>query len=155
MSDPTPTEYSPEGLCRMLTAGAAAIGRTTVRAAVHLLTFTELPHRRDFPSLIVFEYVDEGELRVPAAFVRDWAALPDSRAADRIGGGDQRMLALAVSLATGGPVDLAANVGVGGHAHARRVIEAIAIATGYGEMYAVTPTAKLDEMLAARDALTR
>jgi len=152
MSD---TEYSPEALCDLLTAGATAIGRPNVQAAVHLLTFTSLPHRRDFPSLIVFEYVDTDGVSAPAAFVRDWKALPASRAADRIGSGDARMLALAVGLATGEPVDLRENVAVGGHAHARRVIEAIAIATGYGEMFTVTPTPKLDELLAARDALTR
>lgn len=144
-------ELSADELCQMLTAGANAIDRTNVRAAVHLLTFTALPHRRRFAELIDVEDVDG---RVPvAAFVRNWKALPGSPAADRLAGGDQRLLALAVSLATGEPVDLAANAAASGYAYARRVIEAIAIATGYSNMYAITSTPALDEMLAANDAL--
>jgi hypothetical protein len=48
------------------------------------------------------------------------------------------MVTLAVSLAGGQSIDLAANVAVSGPAHARRVIEAIAIATGYDNTWAVT-----------------
>ncbi|MEV0732264.1 hypothetical protein [Polymorphospora sp. NPDC050346] len=81
--------------------------------------------------------------------MRDWKALPTSAAANRLASGDKRLLALAVSLACGEPVDLADNVTVGGHAYARRVIEAIAIATGYAEHYEIV----LTEILAARDAL--
>ncbi len=73
--------------------------------------------------------------------------------AERLGGGDQRLLALAVSLATGAPVDLAANVSVGGFAHIRRVIEAIAIAAGGADLYAITPTEKLNQLIADRDAM--
>jgi hypothetical protein len=90
---------------------------------------------------------------VLAAFVRDWAALAEGPAISYRTGGDARMLALAASLASGQPVDLAANVGVGGHAHARRVIEAFAIATGTAELYAITPTPALHEPLAQFDAL--
>lgn len=89
-------------------------------AAVHLLTFTELPHRRGFADLVDVETVDAPDGPVLAAFVRDWTALHQSPAAERLSGAHDRMLALAVSLATGEPVDLAGTVGVGGHAHARQ-----------------------------------
>jgi len=147
-----PTTYSADEMSEMLVAGAAAIDRTNVSAAVHLLTFTSLPHRPAFAELVDVEDVAGGDGPGLAAFVR-WKELPGSKAADRLGGADQRLLALAVSLATGEPVDLAANLSVGGHAYARRVIEAVAIATGYGEHYEITPTAKLDRLIAERDAL--
>jgi hypothetical protein len=148
-----PTTYSPDELTQMLVAGAQALGRTNVQAAVHLLTFTSLPHRRAFAELVEVENVDWQDGPVLAAFVKNWKVLPGSAAADRLGGGDQRLLALAVSLAGGEPVDLSTNLSVGGYAHARRVIEAVAIATGYGEHYEITPTAKLDQLIAERDAL--
>jgi hypothetical protein len=154
-----PTTHSPDELAQMLVAGAQAIGRTNVQAAIHLLTFTSLPHRHAFPELLdVFpaldvEDVDGRDGPALAAYVKDWKALPGSAAADRLGGGDQRLLALAVSLAVGEPVDLSANLSVGGYAHARRVIEAMAIATGYSEHYEIRPTARLDQMIAEREAL--
>jgi hypothetical protein len=150
---PVPTTHSPDELTQMLVAGAQATGRTNVQAAIHLLTFTSLPHRHAFPELLDVEDVDGRDGPALAAFVKDWKSLPDSPAADRLGGGDQRLLALAVSLAAGEPVDLSANLSVGGYAHARRVIEAMAIATGYSEHYEIRPTAKLDQMIADRDAL--
>jgi hypothetical protein len=122
-----------------------------VYAAVHLLTFTELPGRASFADLVDVEDINAGGgAPTLAAFVRDWKEL---RTASHLGSACQRLLTLAASLATGEPVDFAENVSGLGHAHARRVIEAIAIATGQGEMYAITPTPALDEMLARRDAL--
>jgi hypothetical protein len=146
------TQYNREQMNDLLAAGAQQIDRWPVYAAIHLLTFTDLPGRPHFTDLVDIEDTEDTEDTdgPVAAFVRDWKALPDTRG---LGSGSQRLLALAASLATGDPVDLSANVCVGGHAHARRVIEAIAIATGYGEMYEVRPTTKLDEMLAAQDAL--
>jgi hypothetical protein len=157
---PVTTTYSPDELTQMLVAGAQTIGRTNVQAAIHLLTYTSLPHRHTFPALlnilpalIDWEDVDGRDSPALAAYVKDWKSLPDSPAADRLGGGDQRLLALAVSLAVGEPVDLSANLSVGGYAHARRVIEAMAIATGYHEHYEIRPTAKLDQLIAEREAL--
>ncbi|WP_047891181.1 hypothetical protein [Micromonospora sp. RV43] len=150
----SPTAYTPDQLTELLVAGATCTDRNNISAAVHLITFTSLPHRARFGELLDVDDVDGPDgLRTTAAFVRDWKTLPDSPAADRLASGDQRLIALAVSLATGEPVDLRDNASVGGHAYARRVIEAIAIATGYAEHYEITPTAKLHEMLAARDAL--
>lgn len=149
MNEHSTTKYSREQMNDLLVAGAQQIDRWPVYAAVHLLTFTDLPGRPSFTDLVEIEDTEDTDGPV-AAFVRDWKALPDTRG---LGSGSQRLLALAASLATRDPVDLSANVCVGGHAHARRVIEAIAIATGYGEMYEIRPTTKLDEMLAAQDAL--
>jgi len=154
--------YSGDELREMLVVGAGICGPSTLQAAVHLLTFTELPARRGFAELLEFEDADGpatpaevADRRLGlAAFVTDWTALPSSPVAHRLGSGDARLLALAVSLAENQPVDLRTNITVGGHVHARRVIEAMAIATGYGEHYQITPTAALDELLAARDALT-
>jgi hypothetical protein len=85
--------------------------------------------------------------------VRDWHAVESVATTRRWGTGAERLVALAVSLATGDPVDLRDAVIGGGFAHARRVIEAIAIATGHGAHYEITPTAKLDQLIADRDAL--
>jgi hypothetical protein len=147
------TTYSADEMSQMLVAGAKATGRTNVQAAVHLLTFTALPHRQAFAELVEVEDVGWADGPVLAAFVKDWKVLPGSKAADRLGGGDQRLLALAVSLAGAESVDLSVNLAVGGYAYARRVIEAMAIATGYSEHYEIKPTAKLDQLIAERDAL--
>jgi len=151
-STPT-TPYTGEQMQWMLAAGAEQIDRYPVYAAVHLLTFTELPGRASFAELVDVENINAGsDTPTLAAFVRDWKALPT---VPHLGSAGRRLLALAASLATGEPVDLAENVSGLGHAHARRVIEALAIATGHGGMYAVTPTPALDELLAHRDALFR
>jgi len=149
------TQYTAEEWQQLLVAGGKYSGLLTVKGAVHLLTFTELPHHRAFPDLVEVERVHDraNNETYTAAFVKDWAALPDSKAAIRLPGGDTKLLALAVSMVSGTPVSLRDNLVGFGHAHIRRVIEAVAMATGGDEFYAVTPTPALDEMLAARDAL--
>jgi hypothetical protein len=140
--------YSADQLRQLLVAGAAFNCGPPEQAAVHLLTFTELPARHRFAELVevsTYEHWDDGT-PIQGAWVRDWPALPDSPAAAHLPGGHQRLLALADSLASNQPVNLRDNVGVDGHAHARRVIEAFAIATGHAEMFTITPTAKLDQM---------
>jgi hypothetical protein len=147
-------QYTAEEMEQMLAAGGKLIGTYPAQAAIHLLTFTELPGRRDFAALVDVEEVPDHDGRpVLAAFVRDWAILAEGPAISYRTGGDARMLALAASLASGQRVDLRDNVGVGGHAHARRVIEAFAIATGVADLYAVTPTPALEERLAQFGAL--
>lgn len=131
------TQYSAEQMNEMLLAGARLTGTHTARAAAHLLTFTDLPGRASFAELV--DVVDERDLdgnQVTAAFVADWTALPAK--AGYLTGGDARLLAIAASLAAGEPVDLRENLPGFGHAHARRVIEAVIIATGYNDLYAVT-----------------
>jgi hypothetical protein len=130
--------YTAEELIAMLVAGAEADGRPTQRAAVHLLTFTELPRWRSFQDSLVIEGSQ--------AYVHIWSALPLSDAGSRLSSAGNRLLALAVSLAGGGPVGLRDNVTGLGHAHARRVVEAFLIATGGEEFYALTGTPALDEL---------
>ena len=151
----TTAAYTAEQLQELLGAGGRVDGRPTKQAAIHLLTYTELVRHRGFAGLLDIEDVDlRGEI-VTAAFVRDWKALPTSPTAHYMGGGDHRLLALAVSLATGEPVDLAENLVGFGFAHARRAIEAVAIATGAAHLYEVTGTSALQQLIADRDALTQ
>ena len=154
MPKPT-TEYTADEWTQLLIAGGKYSGLLTVKAAIHLLTFTELVHRRGFDDLVEVETVHDraNDETYTAAFVKDWTGLPDNEAATRLPGGDTRLLALAVSMAAGTPVNLRENLAGFGHAHMRRVIEAVAIATGGDEFYNVAATPALDEMLAARDAL--
>ncbi len=131
------TEHNPEQMNEMLLAGARLTGTLTARAAVHLLTFTELPGRASFAELVdVVDERDRDGNQVTAAYVTDWAALPAK--AGYLTGGDARLLALAVSLAAGDPVDLRENLPGLGTAYAHRVIEAVVIATGYDELYTIT-----------------
>jgi len=148
----TPT-HTPEELIELLTAGAQLDGRPTMQAAVHLLTFTSFPHQSDAGQLIEFDNDADPEAPVTAAFIRDWRQVSAIARQRRWGTGAENLVALAVSLATGDPVDLRAAAPSGGHAHARRVIEAMAIATGHAAHYEITPTAKLDHLIAERDAL--
>jgi len=75
--------------------------------------------------------------------IRDWAALFALSAVANLSEDDRRLLALADSLMTGQPVDLASNVAVSEHGHALRIMEAMVIATGYHTKYDLTPTARL------------
>ncbi|WP_018219161.1 hypothetical protein [Salinispora vitiensis] len=142
-----PSGCSPDELIDLLTVGARFGGRPTMQAAVHLLTFTAFPHQHDAVSMLEFDNDDDTDAPVTAAFVRDWPTVESIAVARRWGTGAQRLVALAVSLASGEPVDLRDAVVAGGHAHARRVIEAMAIATGHDEMHALTPTATLDQLI--------
>jgi hypothetical protein len=133
------SEFTGDQLRIMFRTDVATGAPVTRRAAVHLLTFTELPDRPGFGELVEILDLewDQGDI-VRMGQVSDWPALLDFAATAGVSDSDRRMVTLAVSLASGQPVDLAANVAVGGPAHARRVIEAIAIATGYGDRWAVT-----------------
>jgi hypothetical protein len=124
------------------------IDQYPVYAAIHLFTFTELPGRASFAEFVDVEDINAGDDPVPAAFVRDWNVL---RTGPHLGSAGRRLLALAASLAVGEQVGLAENLSGLGNAHARRVIEAIAIATGHGEMYAITATPALAEQYARSD----
>lgn len=150
---PDSPTYTADQLKDLLVAGGQADGRYTLQAAIHLLTYTELVHHRGFTDLLDIQDVDVRGENVPAAFVRDWKALPTGPTAHYMGRGDHRLLALAVSLATGEPVDLAENLVGFGHAHARRAIEAVAIATGAAHLYQVTGTTELDTLIAHHDAM--
>jgi hypothetical protein len=71
--------------------------------------------------------------------VTDWAAVVGFAAAADVPDRDRQMIDVAASLAGGPPVGLEAAVSfVDDPAAARRVIEAIAIATGHGDRWELT-----------------
>lgn len=142
-----PSPYTGDEMRALLAAGAEHAGYLNIRAAVHLLTFTGLPDWRGFHALVDIERVhDRNHEKTTVARVSDWAGLLlDTRAA-QISGSGRRLLALAAALAAGGPVDLRDSLSCLGHAHARRVLEAVAIATGADEFYTMTGTPKLAEL---------
>lgn len=139
----TPPAAPGDDMRALLVAGARFTGRLTVQGAVHLLTFTDVPAWLGFPSLVHIERVDDvacGET-YDAAFVPSWPTLLEDTRAAHVSGSAHRLLALAVSLAVGTPVDLRENLTGFGHVTARRVLEAVAIATGAADFWTVTPTA--------------
>ena len=149
----TTQNYSPDDLIDLLTAGAQIADRPTMKAAVHLLTFTQFPHQHDAVSLLEFDNDEDPSVPAGAAYVRDWRQVAAVALERRWGTGAEHLVALAVSLATGGPVDLRATVPSGGYAHAQRVIEAMVIATGHSTHYAITRTPELEQLIRDRDAL--
>src|SRR5439155_18939889 len=74
VSTPKPADqYTAEEMQPLLVTGGKLIGSYPAQAAIHLLTFTELPGRRDFATLVDVEEVpDHDGQPVLAAFVRDW-----------------------------------------------------------------------------------
>ncbi|MFI7608880.1 hypothetical protein ACIBTV_27720 [Micromonospora sp. NPDC049366] len=151
MTETTETGQTPGDAMRaLLTAGARYTGRLNVQAAVYLLTFTDLPDWRGFRDLVHTERVDDQarDETYDAAFVPDWSALLDAKAA-QIRGSGRRLLELAVSMAVGVPVNLREALAGFGHVGKRRVVEAVAIATGVEEFYALTftPTPALGSLL--------
>lgn len=147
--------YSPEQLVDLLVEGARLDGRPTTQAAVHLLTYTAFVHQLDASDLVEFDNDDDPDAPVTAAFVRDWPKAESIAIARRWGGAGERLTGLAASLATGEPVDLRNTLPGLGSAHARRVIEAVVIATGTAHLYEITGTAVLDQLNAEREALSR
>ncbi|MET8365785.1 hypothetical protein AB0J68_09140 [Micromonospora sp. NPDC049580] len=139
------SEFSPDALRTLIRAGAWIDRPDTKKAAVHLLTFTKLPEQPGFAELVevvqIPEYDDGHDIQV--AVIRDWPALLALPAVEQLSDDDQRLVALAGSLATGQPVDLAANAAVKGHEHAAKVAEAMVIAAGYHLKYTVNPTERL------------
>ncbi len=135
--------YGRDEMCELLAAGARLEGRPSAAAAVHLLTFTNLPGRRDFARHARIENVtgaDGGT--VLAAWVRNWDRLLGDGSV-YLSSGPRRLVEVAASYATGRPVDIRdASSGLG-TAHARRLIEAVVIGTGTAGYYTITGTAKL------------
>lgn len=143
-------QYTGDELRDLLVAGARSRGNLGIQGAVHLLTFTGLPDWRGFPALVDVELALHDRVHgetYDAAFVR-WVGLVDATRAAHISATGRRLLALAVSMAAGVPVDLRDTLPGLGHAHARRVMEAVAIAACADDFYDVTPTPALDELLA-------
>jgi hypothetical protein len=128
-------------LRELLLAGARADGNPSLKAAVHLLLFTEMPQARRFR-----QHVRIGHVRtlayglVHCAQVTDWRKLADDPELYP-SGAELKFLNLAASFAvTGQPVDLYTEVTSGlDSAHARRLAEAILIATGADGYLTVAP----------------
>ena len=136
--------YGRDEMCELLAAGAQLEDRPSAAAAVHLLTFTDLPGRRDFARHARVETVTDARpgTAVTGAWVRDWAALLNDGSV-YLSSGPRRLVEVAASYATGRPVDIRdASSGLG-TAHARRLIEAVVIGTGTAGYYTITGTAKL------------
>lgn len=136
----------------LLTAGGRFTGRLNVQAAVHLLTFTDLPAWPGFRDLVHVEQVDDQatEETYDAAFV-NWAELAGMKSA-HISGSTRRLLELAASMAIGEPVNLRESLSGFGHAGKRRIMEAVAIATDAAEFCTLT-WGTPEEFTAAASAL--
>lgn len=129
----TPPTTAPTDQLRdwLLTGADLADGRHQ-RAAVELIDFAGLLDRRDVRAHIHTRVItDDGSARHIARV--DWMALAAAGLAP-LGGAQQRLLNLAVSIGGGVPVDLRTAVcGELGNAHARAVLAAMVRALGLTE----------------------
>ncbi|MCL2581001.1 MAG: hypothetical protein FWE35_00925 [Streptosporangiales bacterium] len=148
-----PETYTAEEMTALLGEWACVVGSYGMYAAVHLLTYTELPGRRDFARHVDIEtgYAADGSEPLVAA-VRDWDKLLNSGTV-YLTGGDQRLVEIAASYASGRPVDLRQAGNGLGTAHARRLVEAVAIGAGMEEYLTIGDSPALAEMRARNDAL--
>ncbi|PRY31917.1 hypothetical protein [Pseudosporangium ferrugineum] len=121
-------------LLRTDLATGASSGR---HAAVHLLGFTAIPDQPGFGDLVrILDLVWDMGDTVRMGQVTDWAAVVAFAATADVPDRDRRLIAVAASLAGGPPVSLEAAVNLYADAPAaRRVIEAVAIATGHGDRW--------------------
>lgn len=148
-----PEAYTAEEMTALLNEWARVAGSHSMSAAMHLLTYTELPGRKDFAKHIDIQTgyaADETEPLI--AVVRDWDRLLTSNTV-LFTGGDLRMTEIAASYSSGRPVDLREQAVGLGTAHARRLVEAVAIGAGMGEYLTISDSAALSEMRARNDAL--
>ena len=148
-----PETYTTEEMTALLNEWARVVGSYSMYAAMHLLTYTELPGRRDFAKHVDIETgyaADETEPLI--GVVRDWDKLLTSNTV-RFTGGDLRMTEVAASYAAGRPVDLREHASGLGTAHARRLVEAVAIGAGMGEYLTIADSPALAAMRARNDAL--
>jgi hypothetical protein len=107
---------------------------------VHLLTFTAVPDQPGFGNLVeILDLVWDMGDTVRMGQITDWPAAVGFAAAAEVPDRDRQLIAVAASLAGGPPVALEAAVSpVDDPAAARRLIEAIAIATGHGDRWELT-----------------
>lgn len=118
-----------EEMAKLLTVGAEVQGYLTHKAAAHLITFTELMGAPTFaPHVEVAEVQTlEGET-VTAAFVKDWASLVTDDRLYFLSGNNRRLMRMAASF-HGVQITLSEEATGLGHAHARRLVEAMMITT--------------------------
>lgn len=120
-------------MTELLNATARVLDSDSMRAAMHLLTYTELPGRKDFAAHVDIKRGPAVDGSTPVlAVVRDWDALLDDDTVYGTGA-DARLIVIAASYVTGRPIDLNTLARGLGTAHARRVVEAVAIGAGVGE----------------------
>lgn len=145
--------YNTEEMTELLNTAARVIDSGSMYAAMHLLTYTELPGRRDFAAHVEITRGHAFDGSTPLiAVVRDWDALLNSHTV-YFTGGDARMVEIAASYATGRPVNLREHANGLGTAHARRLVEAVAIGAGMGEYLTIADSPTLVEMRARNDAM--
>ncbi len=138
MTDPT-TASTDQLRGWLLTGGDLAEGRHQ-RAAAELLDFAGLLDRRDVRAHIQTRIITDSDDRHHLIARVDWRALA---AADLgpLGGAQQRLLNLAVSLGGGVPVDLrTVACGELGDAHARAVLAAMVRALGLADDVQISDT---------------
>ncbi|WP_433574172.1 hypothetical protein [Nocardia brasiliensis] len=127
-------------LRRLLDTGTALSDNHFHAAAIGLLDFADLLDRTDVRAHLRVQTVpDPTDQPVRAAFA-DWAALGADTGIGPLYGGADRLLRLALSIAHGIPVDLSGALSGLGHAHARAVLDAMAVALGVGGDVEITDT---------------
>ncbi|UGT58799.1 hypothetical protein [Nocardia asteroides] len=145
-----PTTASTDQLRDWLLTGADLAEGRHQRAAVELLDFADLLGRRDVRTHIDTRVItDDGRARHIARV--DWTALA---AADLgpLGGAQQRLLKLAISIAGGVPVDLRyVTSGELGAAHARAALAAVVRALGLADDVQISDTPDYLERKRAHD----
>lgn len=145
--------YTTAEMTHLLNEWARVIGSDGMAAAMHLLTYTKLPGRRAFAAHvdITTGYAADGSEPL-IAVVRDWNALLTDNTV-RFTGGEARLTEIAASYADGRPVNLREHANGLGTAHARRLVEAVAIGAGMGDYLTIADSPALVEMRARNDAL--
>jgi hypothetical protein len=94
--------YDREEMIALLTAAARIAGTHSIAAAVHLLTYTELPGSQTFARHVDAQAGRDADgSPVTGAWVRDWDALLGGDSGVYLTGGDRRMLEIAASYAAG------------------------------------------------------
>ncbi|MBC7301048.1 MAG: hypothetical protein H5T78_08840 [Nocardia sp.] len=137
------TTHTAEELAALLETGARVQGSPFLMSAIHLLTYTDLPGRSDLDPYVEVTDVDVDGKTVRGAWIRDWHRLGRLEDIGYLHGGAERLVRLAASMAHGVPVNLSATLSGLGHAHARRVLEAVAICAEVDEFYSITETPAL------------
>lgn len=146
-------EYDRGEMTALLNEGAKYEGDTGYQAAIHLVTFTELPGTPEFAQYVTVDdrYSMTYGTAMRVALIGNWAALLKAR---RLSSTEYRFLLLAASLATGRKISLDEALANMGHAHARRICEAILIRCGAAGLYTLGTTGELARLNARNAALS-
>lgn len=146
-------DYDRSEMTMLLAAGARYQGDTGYQAAIWLLTFTGLPGTKVLAPYVSVDVRTYQDRRIAVALI-DRDAWPPLLADKHLDTTDWRLLLLAESLATARPVDLDEALCNMGHAHARRIAEAMLIRTGNDRFYTLDGTAALAGLKAMQAGLS-